>query len=1366
MSDKILKLDQAQTLYQDLRGRIDALPTSSDIPEVPVQDVQINGTSILNNGVANFPKASSSAFGLVKTGGAIRTGAEVGDASPDVIYIVPSTSTGVKNGVSSTFPLSPSVQHMATFYGLAKAAGDTTQASSNNTVGIYTDSAKAAIQNMLGITDLLSTEESSTATAAHSINSTFMMNGKLHRATAAIAIGDAVVEGTNCEVVKIEDVFIKNTDYASTTTAGVAKIGDGLTMDAGTLKVAGASSATVKTSSNTRYPIVPSRQHESVFYGLSKVAGVDLKNETVTVGTYPETSKTAIRSLIGAAAASDVTVSDVQVNGTSVLSNGVANVPKATNNVLGVISAQSANGVAVASSGALYISSASVDNIKAGTDDRKPITSSNQDASVFYGLAKAAGDTTQSQSDNAVGTYTTNASAAIRSMLGTVGTTDYASTSKAGIVYTDDNSGIGVNPENGYLFMYRAGSDDIKLGTQIYKPIVPQFQHQSVFYGLAKAAGDTTQAQSNNSTGNYTDEAKAAIRNMIGVSSVDDVLIKTPTYGEPTVILDTTTISFQKDGDNDWYCSEKDLFLMTGYYDAIYRIEWDGIEYTEFLCHYGTMTFVSPGTYAEYTAIGRVNFLGNATGYNTSAPFCILIATTTEGIHPQIFTTDTNNSHSIKITEIRYTKNYIPEQLYQNLYENKQILRKGSGNISFVFNYAADATNTGAYAIGVGSLASGFVSAALGYGAIASGSYSMANGTYSTASGSYSMANGRQSIASGQSSYTEGSKTTASGMFSHAEGNNTISSGLMSHSQGYKTEANGFGMHVQGIFNNLAVLYPNWVSNTSYSVGDRVYYSNSQSGFECITANSDSTWTVEHWKNIYFNSNIIDVVGNGTAEDARSNAYALDWEGNGHFMGDVYVGCSTDSSGGNKLISETDYATYTTAGIIIPDISGGIGIDSNTHKLWISRATDSAIKSSNGIYKPIVPAIQHASVFYGLAKAAGADMASSDNPIGTYTDAAKTAIRTMLGAASTNIVAVQDEQPTDTDTKVWLPGTQAAGVQVPTMEDMQNYVQKTDIASANTAGIVKVGNGLGIYNGSIYFNFATESEIKTGTNISKSGAVSQSHTMAFYGLAKAAGVDEKDSTLPLGTYSTTAKTAIRRMIDTLGPSSINAGLTLEADADTGDWILTTNVQDVQINSSSIINNGVANIPIASTSVAGVVKVNSNYGTNIETDGTISVKTAISSEVKSGSNQYKPITPNYQHYSVFYGLAKAAGDITQSASSNAVGTYTAEAKAAIQSMLGVEKSLDLIENISGTTPTIIGQPNVIYKCGEVSILSITPPANGTIDVYFTSGSTATTLTVPNTVKFPGWFDPLALDASTIYEIMITDGIYGSVMAWQS
>jgi hypothetical protein len=40
-------------------------------------------------------------------------------------------------------------------------------------------------------------------------------------------------------------------------------------------------------------------EHESTFYGLSKVAGVDLANETVTLGTYPEASKNAIKAMLG-----------------------------------------------------------------------------------------------------------------------------------------------------------------------------------------------------------------------------------------------------------------------------------------------------------------------------------------------------------------------------------------------------------------------------------------------------------------------------------------------------------------------------------------------------------------------------------------------------------------------------------------------------------------------------------------------------------------------------------------------------------------------------------------------------------------------------------------------------------------------------------------------------------------------------------------------------------------------------------------------------------------------------------------------------------------------------------------------------------
>ena len=100
------------------------------------------------------------------------------------------------------------------------------------------------------------------------------------------------------------------------------------------------------------------------------------------------------------------------------------------------------------------------------------------------------------------------------------------------------------------------------------------------------------------------------------------------------------------------------------------------------------------------------------------------------------------------------------------------------------------------------------------------------------------------------------------------------------------------------------------------------------------------------------------------------------------------------------------------------------------------------------------------------------------------------------------------------------------------------------------------------------------------------------------------------------------------------------------------------------------------------------------------------------------------------------------------------------------MLGTADLIEVgfVETVTGSTPSITGKANYRYNCGELTTLSITPPAAGSIDVYFTSGSTATVLTVPNTVKWPVWFDATVLDSNTIYELLITDATYGSVMTW--
>lgn len=220
---------------------------------------------------------------------------------------------------------------------------------------------------------------------------------------------------------------------------------------------------------------------------------------------------------------------------------------------------------------------------------------------------------------------------------------------------------------------------------------------------------------------------------------------------------------------------------------------------------------------------------------------------------------------------------------------------------------------------------------------------------------------------------------------------------------------------------------------------------------------------------------------------------------------------------------------------------------------------------------------------------------------------------------------------------------------------------------------------------------------------------------------------------------------------------------IEYRADTGLFINQNGVKDVQINGSSIINNGVANIPLADDTHIGAVKINSNYGWGTTSDGYLCANGASSYQMKQGTDIYRPIVSANQHVSVFFALAKIA-NADLASETVTIGTYPQQAKTAIQTMLGIENGVVIIEEVGGTTPAITGIPNYRYVCGEVSTISITPPTSGTIDVRFNSGSTATVMTVPSTVKWPEWFDADNLEANVIYEVLITDGIYGSVMTW--
>lgn len=186
----------------------------------------------------------------------------------------------------------------------------------------------------------------------------------------------------------------------------------------------------------------------------------------------------------------------------------------------------------------------------------------------------------------------------------------------------------------------------------------------------------------------------------------------------------------------------------------------------------------------------------------------------------------------------------------------------------------------------------------------------------------------------------------------------------------------------------------------------------------------------------------------------------------------------------------------------------------------------------------------------------------------------------------------------------------------------------------------------------------------------KASEASASADLASRKASEITGLTAQANTLPSGSSATAS----------YSNGTLTLGIPRGADGD--DYVLTAQdkqdiaelvdvpVNDVQINGTSIVDeNSVANVPIASDSKLGVVKTDSGYGI-YQDNGVLRINASTEALTKAGTNSYKPIVPQYQHSATFYGLAKSAGDTTQSQSSNAVGTYTEEAKIAIQKMLGI------------------------------------------------------------------------------------------------
>ena len=155
------------------------------------------------------------------------------------------------------------------------------------------------------------------------------------------------------------------------------------------------------------------------------------------------------------------------------------------------------------------------------------------------------------------------------------------------------------------------------------------------------------------------------------------------------------------------------------------------------------------------------------------------------------------------------------------------------------------------------------------YKNIASGKYSHAEGEMTTASGNCSHAEGGGGKASGDWSHVEGRGCNALGLHSHAEGGFTTAYSSNSHAEGYYTKAKGYQSHAEG----------------NYTIANG-YQSHAEGNY--TVAASDHQHVQGKYNKEDSASKYAFIIGNGTDENNRSNAFAIDWDGK------IYIGNDTD----------------------------------------------------------------------------------------------------------------------------------------------------------------------------------------------------------------------------------------------------------------------------------------------------------------------------------------------------------------------------------------------------------------------------------------------------------------------------------------
>ena len=241
-----------------------------------------------------------------------------------------------------------------------------------------------------------------------------------------------------------------------------------------------------------------------------------------------------------------------------------------------------------------------------------------------------------------------------------------------------------------------------------------------------------------------------------------------------------------------------------------------------------TTTFISDGT-RYYTVYGASSISSVKNGSGSSLSYTT--SSVSMGMRVNLSSAPARGTKVVVSYSTQNTK--LPYMLF-----GSQTGQKGIFSVCFGDNNEASGYASSVF--GRNNVASGYYATATGYNNTASGAYSLVEGTLNEAQGKGAHAEGLETQATGDSSHTEGSYTKAKGQDSHAEGNDTEARADFSHAGGQGTKAIGDAQTAIGRYNS---------TNTARAF----------------------------------------IVGNGSSDTNRSNALALDWDGNMWITGNMSV---------------------------------------------------------------------------------------------------------------------------------------------------------------------------------------------------------------------------------------------------------------------------------------------------------------------------------------------------------------------------------------------------------------------------------------------------------------------------------------------